>query len=198
VAIDGPDAAGKTTFADRLARAVSVPICRASIDGFHAPRDVRRRRGALSPEGYYRDCFDYPAFGDRLLRPFLAGAAAVDTRIRDLSTDSEDVESVDVPPACILVVDGVFLLRPELRSEWTMSVHLHASDDVILERALVRDVRLFGSEAAVVERYRSRYLPGQSTYRREARPLETADVVVLNDDPQRPEVLRWSLPSECP
>jgi uridine kinase len=50
VAIDGPDAAGKTTLAAELAGAlagVREPIA-LSVDGFHRPRDVRRvLRGLL-------------------------------------------------------------------------------------------------------------------------------------------------------
>src|SRR3712207_7018949 len=44
VAIDGPDAAGKTVLADELAVALSVRrrhVIRASIDGFHRPRTAR-------------------------------------------------------------------------------------------------------------------------------------------------------------
>jgi uridine kinase len=41
VAIDGPDAAGKTTFADELVEPLEArgrPVIRASIDGWHRPR----------------------------------------------------------------------------------------------------------------------------------------------------------------
>jgi len=46
-AIDGPDAAGKTTLADELAVALRErgrDVIRASIDGFHRPRRERYRR----------------------------------------------------------------------------------------------------------------------------------------------------------
>jgi hypothetical protein len=54
MAIDGIDAAGKTTLADELAELLAPldrPVIRASVDSFHRPRDERYRRfGALSPE----------------------------------------------------------------------------------------------------------------------------------------------------
>src|SRR5687767_7604524 len=56
VAIDGVDAAGKTTMAEELVaplKAYGRPVIRASIDGFHNPARVRHNRGAASPAGYY-------------------------------------------------------------------------------------------------------------------------------------------------
>ena len=72
VAIDGIDAAGKTTLADELAALLiqrGYSVIRASIDGFHRPRAERHRQGANSPEGYYADSFDYDALRNVLLEP---------------------------------------------------------------------------------------------------------------------------------
>ena len=63
VAVDGIDAAGKTTLADELVPLLETrgrPVIRASLDGFHRPRSARYQRGADSAEGYYLDAFDYP------------------------------------------------------------------------------------------------------------------------------------------
>ena len=49
VAIDGADASGKTTLADELAaplQRMGRSVLRSSIDGFHNPATIRRRRGA--------------------------------------------------------------------------------------------------------------------------------------------------------
>lgn len=100
-------------------------------------------------------------------------------------------EPVDVPAEAVLVVDGVFLLRPELRRWWDLALHLHVRDDVVLARALERDLPLLGSAAAVEQRYRSRYLPGQELYRQDAQPLAAAHVVLDNTDPEHPLVLQW-------
>ena len=65
VAVDGRDGAGKTTFADGLAAAFAEDgsaVFRASIDDFHRPRDERYARGRTSPEGFYRDSYDYATF----------------------------------------------------------------------------------------------------------------------------------------
>ena len=193
VAVDGPDAAGKTTLADAVAAHLAVPVVRASVDGFHSPAAARTRRGGLSAEGYYRDSFDHAALVDRLLAPFAGGAGAVDTAAYDHHADRPRRMSVTGLPAdAVLLVDGVFLLRPELRRWWSLAVYLHVSEHVTLARALRRDLAPFGSAEAVEQRYRSRYLPGQALYRTEARPADAATVVVDNDDAAAPVVLRWA------
>lgn len=167
VGIDGPDAAGKTDLADRLASELGDVAVRASVDDFQHVREVRTRRGELSPEGCYHDTFDYDAMHRSVVEPFLAGAGQA-----------------------VLVVDGVFLLRPELRDWWTLSVHLRVSAATTLERALARDVSLFGSREEVERRYTRRYLPAQAIYRAEADPEGRADILIDNTDPASPVVLR--------
>ena len=73
-----------------------------------------------------------------------------------------------VPERAVLVFDGVFLLRPELRELWDLSVYLRVPSSIVLERALVRDVGVLGSPAEVRRRYEARYLPGQALYRSNA------------------------------
>ncbi|WP_319460729.1 hypothetical protein [Micromonospora sp. RTP1Z1] len=94
-------------------------------------------------------------------------------------------------PDAVVLFDGVFLLRPELRDHWDVTLYLHAAPEVTVRRALTRDLEVFGSAATVEQRYRHRYLPGQELYRGEARPLERADIVLDMDDPLDPAVLKW-------
>lgn len=190
VAIDGPDAAGKTTLADSLVGLVSRPVLRASIDGFHRPRAARLARGPLSPEGCYRDTFDLRALVDELLDPFAAGAATVATGVFDHARDlPARTEAMHVASDAVLVVDGVFLLRPELRSRWSLAVHLHVPPETTIERALGRDADLMGGAEQVLVRYRERYLPAQELYRAESDPFAYADLVIDSSDPAHPVAL---------
>jgi uridine kinase len=188
VGIDGPDAAGKTTMADRLAGVLTVPVVRASVDEFHRPRVVRQQKGSLSPEGYYEDCFNYPALIEQLLSPFTEGSTTVVPRCFDyVLAQPVEPEPVAVPEVAVLVFDGVFLLRPELRDWWTLSIYLRVPEEVTLARALVRDVDAMGSEEEIERRYRQRYLPGQALYWAGADPERTASIVIENSHPNR----RW-------
>src|SRR5215212_1547927 len=120
VAIDGRLASGKTMLADELAASLSRSgrsIIRTSIDGFHRPRAERYARGRNSAEGYYYDSRDLAAVTKLLLAPLGPGG---DRGFRTQSFDLERERPVDQAASvavanAILIVDGTFLQRPELR-----------------------------------------------------------------------------------
>ena len=194
VAIDGPDAAGKTTLAQELIAPLQAhgrPVIRASIDGFHNPARIRHKRGSTSPEGYYHDSFNYQALIDSLLAPLgPSGSRQYLSAAFDYRTDSEVQIPVRVAEAnAVLLFDGVFLLRSELVKYWDFTIFVEAAYETTVGRAEQRDTVLFGSVGEVRERYEQRYIPGQKLYIAECRPKERADVVVDNNDPRDPVVL---------
>ncbi|MCK4512020.1 uridine kinase [bacterium] len=195
VAIDGVGASGKTVLADELAGSLAGlgrTVIRASIDGFHRPRHQRYERGNTSPEGYLDDSFDYDAVRSRLLIPLgPGGSLRYRTAVFDFRTESAvDSQTRTADPDAVLLFDGVFILREELRGSWDFSIFVDAGFEVTLARALERDLSLFGSERAVRERYESRYIPGERLYLERCRPREYADAVVFNDEPANPG-LEW-------
>lgn len=191
IALDGPDAAGKSTLADELAallRARGRQVIRATIDGFHLPRARRYRRGRYCAEGCYHDTFDYDALRQALLDPLgPLGDRRYRCAVFDHHTDSALWQPVATAPAdALLLFDGVFLLRPELIDWWELRIFVSASFGETLRRARTRDLALLGCVAEVERRYRERYIPAQRLYLATARPIQHADLIVYNDDPQRP------------
>lgn len=191
VAIDGPDAAGKTTLAEELAALLQAhhrPVIRASIDGFHNPARIRYRRGATSPEGYYHDSFNYQALTASLLAPLGPGGSLhYVSAVFDYRTDSEVQIPIQVAEAnAVLLFDGVFLLRSELMQYWDYTIFVEAAFENILARAEQRDAVLFGGVEEVRRRYEQRYIPGQKLYFDKCHPKERARVVIDNNDPWNP------------
>jgi uridine kinase len=195
VGIDGIDAAGKTTLADELVRpleALRRHVVRASLDGFHNPRERRLARGEFSPEGYFHDSFDYAPLVDRFIKP--AKTARHRTTLRaatfDVRTDREvDDITVEIHARSIVLFDGIFLFRPELVSFWDYRIFVEIGFDTSLARGIARDAASMGGEAAARDRYLRRYIPGQRLYFEAARPVELADAVVRNDDPARRRIV---------
>jgi uridine kinase len=196
VAVDGMDAAGKTTMANELVpliRRRGRPVIQVSGDGFHRPRAERYARGELSPEGYYRDAFDVEAIAEHVLKPLGPGVTQrYRTASFDLDRDRPTNDPVRLAPArAVLLMDGVFLLRPELIRFWEFAVFLDINDSEVLRRALARDGRGVGEEH-LRERYERRYLPAHALYEAEVHPRREADVVIEDSDPEAPLVTRMS------
>ena len=170
-------------FADELfdvLASAARPLIRAGVDAFHHPKSVRYRLGRDSPEGFYRDSYDYATLARVLLDPLSPGGSG---RFRRAVFDVDADRFVDAPeeqaaPGSILLFDGIFLHRPELRGYWDLSIFLH------VEWMRNHRVRHHPEQA------RPRYSEGQALYLRECRPDERASVLIDNDDLDRPSIVR--------
>jgi uridine kinase len=191
VAIDGVDASGKTTLADELVvpiQGMGRSVIRGSIDRFHHPATIRRRRGELSPEGYFRDSFNHTGLVTALLEPLGPnGVRRYRRAIFDFRSDSPvDAPLQEAARDAVLLFDGVFLLRPELREYWDFSIFVRADFAVTIKRGERRDSNLFGGMSNARLRYEQRYVPGQRLYLSEVDPERWASVVIDNNDPAQP------------
>jgi len=191
VAVDGPPAAGKTTLADELAlvlRDRDREVIRSSIESFLLPRAQRYRRGEDSPEGCYHDSFDFDALHRVLLDPLGPhGDRRFQQAVYDRDTDTAMSRPVTTAAAdAVLLFDGVFLLRPELIDRWDLRIFVSAAFEETLARARIRDLAWLGSAARVEQRFRNRYRPSQQQYFDTVRPADLADIVVHNNEPERP------------
>ena len=198
VAIDGMPAVGKTSLADELSDALRARgrwVIRATIEDFLFPRAQRYSRGPSSPEGCYFDSHDHEAIRQKLLEPLGPNGnrrfwPAVYHRETDTAVRSA---SSTAPADAVLLFDGVFLLRPEIVKHWDLSIFMTASFDRALERARSRGTALAGLAADTAEiehAWRNRYRPSQELYALEANPTEHANIIVDNEDVERP---RWSV-----
>jgi uridine kinase len=191
VGIDGVDGAGKTTFADKLATILAgmqLPVIRASIDGFHNPRSIRHARGRGSADGFYQDLFNLALFRSLLLEPLSPGGSG---QYRRAAFDHRTDAAVDLPlesavARSILVVDGIFLHRPELRDSWDFSVFLDVPFSQSFRRMAARDGSDPDPEAEANQRYRG----GQLLYLSECDPRKAATVLIDYADFAAPKILR--------
>ncbi len=198
VGIDGVDASGKTTLADALADYLKMKrrdVIRASIDSFHNPKSIRYQKGRYSPVGYYQDSFDNQAVIDNLLAPLAEnGNLRYRTAIFDYRIDREVCSPMETAhPDSVLVMEGVFLFRPELVGYWDLKIHVETDPMLTLSRAVKRDSHYPGSEREILDLYHRRYVPGQQRYLLEAKPQEIANIVINNNDFENPTLLRPKL-----
>lgn len=191
VGIDGVDGAGKTVFAGELAehlRTRGLTVIRGSTDAFHNPRRIRYRLGRGSPEGYYRDSYNYPKLKELLLDPLgPSGSGRYRTEYFDHRQDrvvETDFQQVLGP--AFLLFEGIFVHRPELLPYWDYSIFVDVSRPESLRRCCARE----GSGSPDPEAPENRrYVIGQRIYFDRCDPKSKATIVVNNEDIESPYIV---------
>lgn len=191
VGIDGVDGAGKTVLGRELAMLLdgTREVHRATLDGFHRPRDERYARGR-TPESFYRDSYDHEAVLARLVAPFRDGLPWART-LHDVETD-HPVGAVAAPagPNALLLLDGIFLQRPELSRAWDAVVWVAVPFEVSVPRGNARFGPVGAREADPGSAANARYVGGQRLYLAEVGPAERATWVLENTDLAAPRLVR--------
>jgi uridine kinase len=174
LAIDGAETAATGRFADDLAAALrqsGSTVFRASLGDFHLPRaeravirdSVGNDTGVTDPAQLaYRSSYDYAALKRVLVEPFRMGGStgfvpAFFDQARDAAVEPTWLTG---PADAVLLIDGEFANRPELRGLWNYSIYL---DDPNV------DAR-----------------GAQELYRAESAPRTTATAIVDNTFPDTP------------
>jgi uridine kinase len=184
VAVDGSDGAGKTVLADELAEVIGVldgarDVLRISIDGFHRPKAQRVARGR-GPETFYEDSYDYAAFRRVVIDPF-RGGEPVTPAVNDVDADRPvHPDPVAVARDTVLLVDGIFLQRPELADVWDATLWVDVPFAVSVPRGNAR----FGDghDPDPGAEPNQRYVGGQRLYLAAVDPRSRATWVLDNTD----------------
>jgi uridine kinase len=194
VAIDGVDGAGKTTFADELAAVLVArrqTVIRASVDGFHNCKAIRYQRGRASATGFYLDSYNYVGLKQELLDPLSPGGSGrYRTAIFDHRCDSPVLSQVEEASiGSILIFDGIFLHRTELRSYWDFSIFFEVEFTISIPRGAQRGPGFALPDPEAVEN--QRYVEGQKKYLAEYRPEQHATLVIDNNDLLTPRIVSF-------
>lgn len=184
VGLDGVDGAGKTVLGRELAALVAPhrEVRRASVDGFHRPAALRYARGRTA-DTFYRDQYDHEAIRRRLVEPFRAGlpwTRAVHDVEREVTLDEAPLPAAG--PAALLLVDGIFLHRPQLVDLWDATVFVEVPFEVSVPRGNARFGELTARAADPASEDNARYVGGQRRYLAEVSPAARATWVLDNTD----------------
>ena len=183
VAITGIDASGKGYVTARLEAALAdrgVKVARIGIDGWLNLPGVRF--GSTDPGGhFYRHAFRFDAlFADlvlplrdrRSIRLEADFAEETATAYRRHVYDFQDVD--------VILLEGIFLLKRELRSAYDLSVFLDCTFETALDRAIARSQEGL-PPAETIAAYRAIYFPAQEVHFERDAPRRAATLVVPND-----------------
>lgn len=165
VVVDGHSAAGKSTFADALAGRSSAALVRGD-DFYRVIEESTRAR--LSPREGIDRYYDWERMRDEALLPLRAGLGA-EYPSYDWESGLLGDRRVIVAPAAVVVVEGLFVSRPELQPLGDLSVLVEAPVDVRARRQLAR---------ADAPEWVERWDAAERLFFAEIRPREAFDLVV--------------------
>jgi uridine kinase len=175
VALDGGSGAGKSTLAVALAEQMDGVLIQS--DDFYAAHVPDAEWDRRTPAEQYADVIDWRRLRREALEPLLAGQPArwlpfdFFTRHPD-GTYAMQTVPVERPPAELIVLDGAYSCRPELRNVIDLSVLVEVP-------VAVRHERLKGREAAdFLAEWHTRWDGLEQYYFTEVCPASTFDLVV--------------------
>jgi uridine kinase len=194
IGLSGISSSGKTTLANELTeqlQGMGVNVIRALMDDFHNPKSIRYQKGRGSAKGYYVDAYDHQALLKKLLKPLGPnGNLHYCVKSHDLSTDLY----VDTPPEVaqqnsILIIDGTFLFKKDLREELDFMIFVQTDFDIALERGSLREQHTLGGLENAKRTFQERYHLASRMYLKECEPAKCADMIILNNDLDQPELI---------
>jgi uridine kinase len=159
IGIAGGTGSGKTTLAQRIARALAGNVAILEHDWYY------RDRSGVPPAERLGLNYDEPAaLENELLVKDLAtlgSGVAVACPQYDFSTHTRSSATVRIEPARIVVVEGILLFAvPELRDAFDLRIFVDTDDDIRLMRRIRRDIVDRGRDIGAIEaQYRATVRP---------------------------------------
>ena len=176
IGIDGLGGSGKTTYALNLQRKLKNAMV-IHLDDFIHTREVRYNEQFEEWYCYYYLQWRYDYLIEKLLEPLKNGLAVHDIiELYDKPADSYRMQTFDIPVGTTVIVEGIFLQRPELRGYFDKVIYLETNRDTRMKRALDRDGYI-GNGADITRHYEQRYFPAEDLYVEQCNPLGLADAV---------------------
>lgn len=99
----------------------------------------------------------------------------------EFATPGGEARRLEVGPEQTLVLEGLYLLHPRLRSQLDRVLFLEVPEELCLRRVAARSLPL--GETEELERTRSRYLPAQARFDELCEPGVLADLVIDASNP---------------
>lgn len=181
VGIDGLGGAGKSTISEKICKKLEsykFNIILLHIDDFITMREVRYNTSYPEWQCYYDLQWRYKYFVETINK-IKNGTTKnqLEIELYDKDNDNYYKKSYDVTEHTVVIVEGIFLQRKELKGIFDFMVYIDIPETVRLERVLKRDTYI-GNEQQIVDKYQNRYFPAEHKYFSEYQPNKSADYVI--------------------
>ena len=172
---------GKSTVSKELHRKLSkekYKITLLHIDDFIHPRAIRYNKNYAEWECYYNLQWRYDYLVNEVVNPMKCGSDfKAKVELYDKDNDTYFYSETNVPVGSIVIIEGVFLQRQELKDVFDYMIYIDIPEETRLNRVLERD-RYIGDKQQIKAKYDNRYLPAEHHYIKTCSPGQNADYII--------------------
>ncbi|HEY4578347.1 MAG TPA: uridine kinase, partial [Savagea sp.] len=172
--------AGKTTFVQEFQQVVQLQqkeVLIIHLDDHIVERNKRYATGNEEWVEYYYHQWDVEQLVSVLFQPLLEGSDTLSLPFYDKKWDAIHFQTVNVSPRAIVLIEGIFLQRPEWRAFFDRVFYLDCPREIRRQRVLSRDDYI-GDQQAILDKYERRYWIAEDYYLQQVKPLQAADIIV--------------------
>lgn len=183
MALSGIDGSGKSTLATQATELLTSRgrrVARITLDPWHTPWSIRYRADDPGPH-FYEHAFRFDELFARLITPLRERRSL--TLTLDLIRLVDDAcvpHTYDFKDVDVILLEGIFLLRRELRPRYDLAFWVECSFETALARALARNQEGLSQER-LRQDYARIYFAAQRAHLARDTPAAHADGVIDND-----------------
>lgn len=181
IGIDGLGGAGKSTISSKISDTLNQKGYNTivlHIDDFIHPKSVRYNSNYPEWECYYNLQWRYDYLIDNIINPIRNGNNFnKQIELYNKENDTYILQKFDIPKDSIIIVEGVFLQRKELKNCFDYIIYMDIPENIRLNRVLKRDLYI-GNKQQIIDKYNNRYFPAQDYYLKECQPKQNANYIL--------------------
>lgn len=184
VAISGIDGSGKSRTAQQVVERLKSRGLNAALiglDAWHHPPEKRFNKDAPA-QHFYHHAFRFDDLFEMLINPLRHNRSAhVTVELTRLPENDLYLRSYDLDEVDVIVLEGIFLFKKELRESYDLAFWVDCSFETALRRAILRNQEGL-SEAEIIRDYRTIYFPAQEIHLARDDPKSNVDGILENDE----------------
>ncbi|HEV8507422.1 MAG TPA: hypothetical protein VGQ53_18550 [Chitinophagaceae bacterium] len=183
IGVSGIDASGKGFVCRVLENELekqNLKVANINIDPWQNPITVRLQKEEPA-RNFYNTVFRWDDFFSQLISPLKKnGSIHLETKL--IRTDSDEYYpfTYDLNKIDILLIEGIFLFKKELRDYYDLKIWTNCSFETALQRAIARNSENLDKEQLIHD-YQLYYYPAQRYHFEKDNPFEAADIIYQND-----------------
>ena len=183
IAVTGIDGCGKgyvSAVLEARLVALGLRVALINIDGWLNLPPVRFNRSNPA-EHFYQHAIRFDEMFDQLVLPLRdQRSVCVEADFTEETASSYRRHSYEFRDVDVIVLEGIYLLKRELRHHYDLSFWIDCSVDIALVRAIARAQEGLSAEATIAA-YRTIYFPAQDIHAAHDDPRAAADAIIPND-----------------